>query len=166
MKNILGGKSGACCGSCSRFSHMGTALKLFIALALAFFVYLIGVGMGIAGSRQGAMYGIKSAQNTNITTGFMMNNGNGFFSRSVMMLPGQNRSVRFFGTVAKIEKNQLTILDNAAAEQLVFTQATTVITDDDTEVGLSDLSLGDNVVVYGSPNSDNQIVAGIIEIQQ
>lgn len=54
---------------------------------------------------------------------------------------------QLFGTITKVEGNQITILDNSAAEQVITSTAKTMIFSADTEIGLSALKAGQNIVI-------------------
>ena len=73
--------------------------------------------------------------------------------------------VREFGVISKIEANQITILNNAAKEQVVLSQADTVIIASSTEVGLSVLEVGQDIIVVGTLDKDNALTAKVIDIQ-
>jgi len=72
---------------------------------------------------------------------------------------------RVFGAITKVESNQITIMNNAAKEEVVWSMATTVIMSSSTEVGLAALHAGQNIVVFGTLNKNNQLEAKLITIQ-
>ncbi len=77
----------------------------------------------------------------------------------------ESRSVRLFGTITKVEANQITILDNAAKNDMIVTLSTTIITSSSTEVGLAALKVGQNIVALGTVNPNNVLEAKMIQIQ-
>jgi hypothetical protein len=94
--------------------------------------------------------------------------GNRFYAtvgEGKMMTAAMPAMVRMFGAVTKVEGNLITIMNNGAAEQVVVSQADTIIMSSSTEVGLAALKAGQNIVVAGVMNKDNQLVAKIINIQ-
>ena len=73
--------------------------------------------------------------------------------------------VRIFGSILNIESNRITILNNASEAQVVLSEAGTVIVSSSTEVGLSALQAGQNIIIFGELNEDNQLTAKMINIQ-
>jgi hypothetical protein len=74
-------------------------------------------------------------------------------------------SERIYGNILKIEDNLITILNNAAKEQVIVSRAETVIVSSTTEVGISALETGQNIIVFGSPDEEGLLVAKMINIQ-
>lgn len=72
---------------------------------------------------------------------------------------------RIFGVITKIEANRITIKNNAAEEQIVVSQADTVIVSSTTEVGLASLQVGQNIIVIGSTDKDKVLTAQMISIK-
>jgi hypothetical protein len=158
--------SGCWCGQCAGWK----LLKLFLCLAVAFFVFICGVGVGVkmcyyktGGWGSGGMgtmkYGQTAATGPGMTMKFFSSkDGNcGFTS--------QSHDVRLFGNITKIEGNKITILDNSAKEQVILSQQATIIAESDNEIGLASLDEGMNIVAIGALNADNQMLAKIIQVQ-
>lgn len=76
-----------------------------------------------------------------------------------------SHTTRLFGTITKVEANQITVLDNAAKTDMIVTSATTVITSSSTEIGLSSLKAGQNIVAVGVVNANNILEAKLIQLQ-
>lgn len=167
-------------------STLHILLKIFLAMVVAFFVFIIGLAYGVrldylrsmngAGSQLGMMR-YKSGYDTSGNRR-MMNVNNSEEKTEIgpgMMLKfiGKNNEAsesgvkltRLFGVVSKIEGNKISIKDNSAAEVAVLSQATTVITSTGIEIGLSSLKAGQNIVSYGTLNKDGQLEAKSIDVQ-
>lgn len=68
----------------------------------------------------------------------------------------------FFGSVVRIEGNRIVILNNGAQEQVILSQAQTVISFADREVGLSKVAVGQLVRGVGVTNTDATVTAKAI----
>jgi hypothetical protein len=158
--------SGCWCGKCIGWK----LLKMFLCLAVALFVFICGVGVGVKMSNyktgawgNGGMSIMKYGQTAELGPNTMMkffstkDGGCGFAS--------QSHDVRLFGNITKIEGNKITVLDNSAKEQVVLSQPSTIIAETETEVGLSSLEPGMNIISVGAMNADNQMLAKIIQVQ-
>lgn len=171
-----GGKktNGHICGlycPCGRMSAGHMVVKIFLAIAM------IGLGTVIAmevfySIGKGSMakqpcYGEGGVQmmqrfEGEKAGGMLIGRGtNVFYKQEMPPMPE-----RVFGAVTKIEGNKITILNNAAEEQMILSMAETVIISSSTEVGLSALKVGENVVIFGAPNKDKIMEAKYINIQQ
>ncbi len=75
------------------------------------------------------------------------------------------KMTRVFGAITKIEGNQITILNNAAKNEIVLSLSTTVITSSSTEIGIGALKAGQNIAALGSLNANNMFEARIIQVQ-
>lgn len=73
-------------------------------------------------------------------------------------------TVRLFGTIVKVEGNVITVKDNSAQEQVILSQATTVILSTEGEVGISVLKAGADIVALGTYDKDSQLVAKVINL--
>ncbi len=60
------------------------------------------------------------------------------------------KTTKLFGTITKVEGNKITLTDNAAKEQVVYTQSNTTITNTTTLIGLTGLKAGQNVLYTGA----------------
>ncbi len=72
---------------------------------------------------------------------------------------------RVFGAITKIEGNQITILDNAAKNEIVVSLSSTVITLAGKEVGIGALKAGQNIAAVGALNANNLFEARLIQVQ-
>ncbi len=72
---------------------------------------------------------------------------------------------RVFGSITKIEGNQITILDNAAKNEIIVSLSSTVITSSSTEIGLGALKAGQNIAALGALNANNMFEARLIQVQ-
>lgn len=160
---------------CGKLSTAHLIVKIFLAVAV------IGLGLVIsmeiiyniskdrvgrqsrfdmmnAGqSVQGQFVGAKVGSGT-----IMMGNSNVAYKAGGEMTKMQER---IFGVITKIEANKITIKNNAAVEQLVVSQADTVIVSSTTEVGIASLQVGHNIIVIGSIDKDNTLTAKMISIK-
>ncbi|MDD2757821.1 MAG: hypothetical protein PHD72_00405 [Patescibacteria group bacterium] len=140
------------------------ALALTIALAVC---YKLGGGALGAKKHFGLMrgeWGAPTCLSGEKSGGVLMMGGS-----NVAFKAGKNLTLaipeRVFGNISKIEANQITVMNNAAQEQVILSQADTVIFSSSTEVGLASLKVGQNIVVIGEPDKDKKLVAKIINIQ-
>jgi hypothetical protein len=157
---------------CGKMSTAHLIVKIFLALAMIGFGLVIAITIfyNVCGGR-----GIKPACDRMhggqvFQAKFMGGESGGMIAVGTNMAfrAGNDVSVmpeRVFGSITKIEANQITIKNNAAQEQVVISQADTVIFSSSTEVGLSALQIGQNIIVYGTPDKDNKMTAKMINIQ-
>jgi len=75
------------------------------------------------------------------------------------------KMTRVFGAITKIEGNQITILNNAAKNEIVLSLSTTVITSSSTEIGIGALKAGQNIAALGALNANNMFEARLIQVQ-
>jgi hypothetical protein len=159
---------------CGKMSVGHLIVKIFIAVSL------IGLGLAIAMT---VCYGLSKHRISKSHYGFSCG-AETFQSRSIgakagsgtIMVSGSNVAYkaggemmdipeRIFGVITKIEANKITIKNNAAQEQLVVSQADTVIVSATTEVGLASLQVGQNIIVIGSYDKDKVLNARMISIK-
>lgn len=149
-------------------------LKIFLALvmiALALVIsmtvcYKLGRGEKGQNARFGSMRGQISTQacfGEEKGVGTIMMGGGNMAFKAGKEAPAMPE--RVYGNISKIEANQITIMNNAAQEQMILSQADTVIVSSSTEVGISELKVGQNIIVYGSPDKDKILVVKLIQIQ-
>ena len=71
-----------------------------------------------------------------------------------------------FGQIIKIDNNILTVKDNDGdnTEKTILVGDKTIIILQRKNIKLSDLKIGDNIVVVGEPNNDGQIQAELIRV--
>ena len=173
-------RNGHNCGlycPCGKMSIGHFLIKLFLALAIIGLILVISIAviMKVTG---GVKYGYKhfgyGMMRSAATSQACLSGGER--TGGVVMMGAGNIAFkargeatampeRLFGNITKIEKNQITILNNAAQEQTVLSLADTVIISSSTEVGISALKAGQDVIVFGAPNADKVLEAKIIEIQ-
>ena len=72
---------------------------------------------------------------------------------------------RIFGTVLRVEGNQVIIWNNAAEEQVILSHASTMIFVSSTEVGITAIEEGQNVIILGLPDEEDNLIAKTISIQ-
>ncbi len=175
-KKIANHKCGTNC-SCSwtKLSWGHLLLKIFlalvmIALALAISItvcYKLGRDARGSNTRFGGMVcgqiGNQDRFGEEKGGGVIMKGGTATIINAGKEIPPAPE--RIFGNISKIEANQITIMNNAAQEQIILSQANTVIISSSTEVGLSVLQVGQNIIVFGSPNNEKLLEAKLIQIQ-
>lgn len=165
-----------CCGlycSCGRMSVGHMLVKMFVALVMVALVLAISMAIFVKFGK-----GMKTYHQYGIMRGQIMMQGCPFAEKgeTAAMVGGGNMMFRaekaapamperMFATVVKIEGNQITIMNNAAAEQVVLSAADTMIIASSTEVGLPTLQPDMDIVVYGSVNTDKMFEAKLIQIQ-
>lgn len=159
--------------SCGKMSWGHMLVKLFLALAMIGLVLVISVAAVVklghgdksdykkysmmrgGVSSQACFGGERTGSATTMGAVFGIKEGKGSLAMSE----------RTFGAISKIEANKITIINNAAQEQVVISQANTMIVSSSTEMGLASLRIGQNIIVFGSPDKDNNLLAKIIQIQ-
>lgn len=72
-------------------------------------------------------------------------------------------TVRILGSVSKIDGNKITIVDNAAKNQVIMSQATTMIRSSAGVLSLLGLKVGQTVIVTGVATSEGVIEARFID---
>jgi hypothetical protein len=136
------------------------AVKTFLALAFIGLALAISITIVYKVIRRVNMVGGC------FSTTMMQSGGRNFmYGEKGGLMMKKEAPVREFGVISKIEGNQITIMNNAAQEQLVLSQADTVIVASSTEVGLSVLEVGQDIIVIGALDNDNVLTAKVIDIQ-
>jgi len=69
-----------------------------------------------------------------------------------------------FGQIIKIDNGSLTVKDRDNTEKIVLARDKTSIIYQRKNIKLSDLKIGDSIVVIGEPNSNGQIQAELIRV--
>lgn len=69
-----------------------------------------------------------------------------------------------FGQIVKINDESLTVKDKDNVEKIILVNDKTPITYQRQNMKLSELKVGDSVVIIGEPNSNGQIKAGLIRV--
>lgn len=130
-----------------------------------------------AGSFYGGMVYGKQQANVTFTAGFPPANGQavpfGGQAGDVQALRGQGQGGRFqggagqpgmtFGQIEAIDGNTLTITDGDGNPVKVQVADTTLI-EKNASVSVTDLALGDTVIVAGNPNDDGSIAARSVQV--
>ncbi len=143
-----------------RHESMGSIIvKVTLVVLVAAAVFGVGVSAGIRAAfmRQVGVFNpaaVNSPVGLSERVGGMMGNWD-----------RDSHTTRLFGTITKVEANQITVLDNAAKTDMIVTSATTVITSSSTEIGLSSLKAGQNIVAVGVVNANNILEAKLIQLQ-
>lgn len=150
--------NGRCANSCCRNVSFGHRLaKVFLTVVVVFFVFTIGMGYGFKIGYLTAKGGYQKS----------------FANYKMMQRPGIEGAIfrkdvpettRLFGTIAKVDGNKITVVNNAAQETIVVSQTTTIILSETSEIGLSALKPGLNIVSSGLFNKDKQLDAQVIKV--
>jgi hypothetical protein len=174
MREQNGGCTKVCCAS---KSSAWWVLKYLLILVVLICIFIVGVCVGARiALRRGTIVmnrGAISAQVVPPGYGMMKGRGgdrgmmNGLFGKegSNWFIGGEEESAsstHLFGTIASVEDNKLTITDNAAKDQIVYSQADTRIMTSAGEVGLAALKVGQTVNVTGLVGQDGKTTATII----
>lgn len=170
-----GGKktNGHTCGlycPCGKMSGGHLVVKIFLALAMIALVLVLSMVVVMKVTKGSKVYhkafGVSCMQGQVAEKGegkFVMGMGGGnmFFGKADAPAVPE----RVYGNVVKVEANLITIKNNAAAEQIIVSLADTVIISSSTEVGLSALAVGQNIVVFGTPDEQKNLEAKVIQVQ-
>jgi hypothetical protein len=154
------------CGWCSSALRNKLLRRLFAALVVVGFVFAIAAGVETARYATERRIAMKYA-----VAGYMirpMGDSYRILPKLVTSSrPAEKREqmVRIFGSILKVEGNQVTVLNNAAQEQIVISLAETQIFDGKKEVGISALEKGKDAIFTGVKNAQLQIEARLIELQ-
>ena len=161
MENFKKKNGHRCCDS----SWGGFLVKIFLAVVIILFVLCLTMFVATRITRKGSvgsgcLLGQQMIGNRAVVQqGGFLEKGNEWGKRD-----DKASAVRLFGTISKVEGNKITIKDNGALEQVVLSQAGTVILSAEGEVGLSVLKTGVNIVSLGTYDKDNQLVAKVINV--
>jgi len=171
VKKSAPASSSKCCVAETSVGHF--IIKMFLALVMIGFglVIAIIVVMNIGKGWKPACKDYAYFKTGAMQVGMMGEK----FEGKLMMRDGSNAMykftkeeselpVRIFGYVLNVESNRITVLNNAAEAQVVLSQADTVIISSSTEVGISALQTGQNIIIFGELNDDNQLTAKMINI--
>ncbi len=156
---------------CRKNTVWNVVLKLFLGVALFMLVFCMGAASVVRMTRGRMVH--------NEAGGYMMGApGQGMMSGNMEMGWSDDRGMtrtmtrmdtiewkRLFGSITKIEGNKITILNNAAEEQMVMSMQDTIIGLAGNEVGLGALKVGQNVVVVYQAGSEATLQAKTISVQ-
>ncbi len=152
--------SNGCCRTNSSMWYK--LLKLFLVVAVFLLIFCLGAA-SVVHMSGGVHRKVVGSTKMYPVSGAMMDWSDG---RGMKMEKKEATSwQRMFGTITKIEGNNLTLLDNAAAETVVMSTQDTIIIQAGAEVGLATLKVGQNVVVVFSLTEERQQVAKTISVQ-
>lgn len=153
------------CGWCSGALRNKLLRRLFGALVVVGFVFAIAAGVETARFAAERRIAMKYA-----VAGYMIR-PMGDSYRILPKLVSYRRleqkgpeMFRLFGSILKVDGNQITIMNNAAEEQVVITLAETQILDGKKEVGISALEKGKDAIFTGVKN-ESKLEAKLIELQ-
>ncbi len=140
--------------------------KLFkgIVLGIAGLVILVFVfGLGVYVGMEKADFSFRWAEEYHQNFGGPQGGIFGNFFGSEKEFANSNGS---YGQIIKIDGNILTVKDNDGdnTEKTILVGDKTIIILQRKNIKLSDLKIGENIVVIGSPNNDGQIQAELIRV--
>lgn len=172
-KKIAPASASKCCVAETSIGHF--VIKMFLALVMiglglvVAIVVVMSMGKGWKSACKNYAY-LKAGSASSVSmTGekfegkVMMRDGSGMMYN--LAKEDSELPVRIFGSILNIESNRITILNNASEAQVVLSEAGTIIVSSSTEVGLSALAPGQNIIVFGSNNDEEVLVAKMINIQ-
>ncbi|OGH65874.1 MAG: hypothetical protein A3B90_03160 [Candidatus Magasanikbacteria bacterium RIFCSPHIGHO2_02_FULL_41_13] len=142
-------------------SFGGIVLKVLLVVIIGGAIFGVGVCAGIRATVWRGLAG------TGVSSRTLMNSRT-LASPAAMMgrlSKDDQKLSRVFGTITKIEGNQITVLDNAVKNQIILSLSSTIITASSTEVGVSSLKVGQNIAALGAANSDTLFEAKLIQVQ-
>lgn len=152
------------CGFClSKHSHQALRIAFWVLIVVGF---AVAVGAGIESARfavmrKTAMAYSKAGYNVQPTyTGYRV-----LPKVQIVRPDALPQPVMVYGKVLKVEGNMITILNNAAQEQVVVSTAETSITIGDKEYGISNVEKDDEGMFGGFMNKQNQLEAKVIELK-
>jgi hypothetical protein len=123
-------------------------------------IIVVAVIVGAVAFYGGIKYGQSSNPQANGQPGFGQNGGNGMFRRNGS---GQNGGFAG-GEIINQDSGSITVKLRSESSKIVLISSSTVITKS-TDGSLSDLTLGKQVTVGGSTNSDGSITAQTVQIR-
>ncbi len=171
--------SGNCCqngssGSCScHFPRGVRVIRAISCLVLAVVIFMLGmsVGMRVAlrrasvGGQLGAFHMARSnsAYGQPFAPRMMWRGTNEDGSLNGDTL-GEASSTSWFGAITKIDGGNITIMDNAAKEDMITSQANTIIVSQTGEQPLSALKVGQAITAVGGVDASSTLEAAIIRV--
>ena len=147
----------------SRHTHQALRIAFWVLLVLGFSV-AVGAGVETArfvSLRRQAMAYAKAGYHVQPTySGFKI------FKRVQVVRPEPlPEPIMIYGKVLKVDGARITILTNAATEQIVISRAETTIMIGDKEYGISNVEAGDEGTFGGFMTKQNQLEAKVIELK-
>ncbi len=146
-------------------------MRGIISLVLVFIILIFGVGLGFAAAREQGEHGWNNyRQRAMYMNRYNEPSDEGCTMCGDVIADTENEeettdSARLFGAITKIEGNKITVMTNAAQEQIVLSQTDTVIAlPTDEEIGLAALKAGQNIIVTGTLNDDMTVNAEWITV--
>jgi len=138
-----------------------TAVLTIAGLIVVIFIFNLGV---VVGTKR-AEFSFKWADQYH--RNFAGPQG-GFFSDMMMMNDEFTEANGIFGQIIKINDGSLTIknknIASSIVEKIVLVNDKTTIVYQRKNIKLSELKIGDNIIVIGEPNNNGQIQAHLIRI--
>ncbi|MGE5298281.1 MAG: DUF5666 domain-containing protein [Acidobacteriaceae bacterium] len=143
------------------FHHRRTGLRIILAVLIGFLILFVGMAIGGKFGRYNRG-GYSVGYGPGMMGRHFDNGGFGGYGGMGKRL-GMNNGI--FGTISNIQGNKITITNNSGQQQDVITQSTTLIIENGSQIGLNGLKSGQNIIVSGTTDSNNQITARIIQVQ-
>ncbi len=158
------------------FVVMNRVLKVFIGIVLVMCIFLCGVACGaklasmhqrfasftVGQQGKGVMVAGMAGERMMVRKGDSMH-----FMQLQPVWKGEGTmasgTVRLVGSISKIDGNKITVLDNGAKAQVVMSQAITMIRAATGMISLTNLKVGENVIVMGVTAEDGSVTARSIE---
>lgn len=143
----------------SSFFQSKTFKGILYGLAIAV-VLLLTFEAGVYMGYQKAMFSSGWAQN--YSSNFFPRGGN--HSSSSQEERGFVNPHGAFGDIIKIDSSSLVVKGNDEGEKTVLIPSSTEIEHGPDMIKISDLAVGDRVIIFGTPNDSGQIVARLIRV--
>ena len=135
-----------------------------IIIGLGVFIILVFIfGLGVFVGTKRAEFAFQWAEEYHQNFGGPQGGIFGNFMNTTREFSNANGS---YGTILKIDGNTITVKDNDGdnTEKSILTDSKTIIIYQRKNIKLSDLKIGENIVVIGQPNSSGQIDAELIRV--
>ncbi|MCC6520413.1 hypothetical protein IT403_00305 [Candidatus Nomurabacteria bacterium] len=152
-----------CKGGCH--TGKGRIVKWLIRFFILASVFCAGVKMGEFKGMMRGGYSHKCGGCTSMHTG-MMSQDRDMMRGGMMGKKGDMQYTRAFGVITKVTGNTITISNNASEEQIILSQADTLILSENGEVGLSALKAGQYISVVGEKNAENATIAKMVKLSE
>ena len=174
-KECVCGTNGCAGGCCSRPSASRYVLRGLLAVVVLFTVFSIGLSIGAKmalhrmgmGGRSSMM---RMEERRIVPGGRMEMKGDVLLMRGDHEMPGMMRDPQsdagmasIFGSIVAVDGNRITLKDNGNDNQVVLSQADTMITSGGALVTLGGLRVGQNVLVMGMKEGE-QVKARTIKV--
>jgi hypothetical protein len=158
-------------------------IKAFLAVALLFIFYLVGIAVGSHLTLKEGMKGYRFnvSQDGKFESGYAMANqafvaqvpdeaGGCPMKKAGRACSGgcqkgdETANKQLFGIITKIEANKIYILDNGNSEQAITSTAETRIIKDGIDAGINSLKNSQNVIIEIETSPDGSVVAKTVKI--